>query len=55
VQARYAFDFTPNGQEPAPAEHGDWIPEYPPQEGDELADNQDRTEYPEYPSDEQRD
>jgi len=55
VQARYAFDFTPNGQEPGPAEHGDWIPEYPPQEGGELADNQDSTEYPEYPSDEQRD
>ncbi|HEX8328123.1 MAG TPA: hypothetical protein VF629_11325 [Hymenobacter sp.] len=52
VQERYSFEFTPNGQEPAPAEHGDWIPEYPPQEGD---DNQDSTEYPEYPADEQRD
>ncbi len=55
VQERYAFEFIPNGQEPAPVEHGDWIPEYPPQEGDELADNQDSTEYPEYPADEQRD
>ncbi|GAB3327746.1 hypothetical protein GCM10027511_37930 [Hymenobacter humi] len=52
VQEQYVFDFTPNGQEPAPAEHGDWIPEYPPQEGD---DNQDSTEYPEHPADEQRD
>lgn len=34
---------------------GDWIPDYPPQ-GDELADdNQDSTEYPEHPADEQRD
>lgn len=55
VQERYSFDFTPNGQEPAPAEPGDWIPEYPPQEGDELTDNQDSTDYPEYPADEQRD
>ncbi len=55
VQARYAFEFTPNGQEPAPAEHGDWIPEYPPQQEDELADNQDSPEYPEYPADELRD
>ncbi|GAB3720568.1 hypothetical protein GCM10027594_00600 [Hymenobacter agri] len=55
VQEQYAFDFIPNGQEPAPTEQGDWIPEYPPQ-GDELADdNQDSTEYPEHPADEQRD
>ncbi|TVT36799.1 hypothetical protein FNT36_25130 [Hymenobacter setariae] len=34
----------------------DWIPDYPPQEGDELADdNQDRDEHPEHPQDEQRD
>ena len=52
VQEVYSFDFTPNGQQPAPAEPGDWIPEYPPQEGD---DNQDSTEYPEHPVDEQRD
>ena len=40
---------------PAPAECGDWIPEYSPQEEDDLADNQDSTEYPEHPADEQRD
>jgi len=35
---------------------GDWIPEYPPQEGHELTDDkQDSTEYPEQPADEQGD
>ena len=35
----------------------DWIPDYPPQEGDELpADNQDSAEHPaQHPQDEQRD
>lgn len=45
-----------NGNNPGINRPDDWIPEYPPQEGDELTDdNQDSEEYPEHPQDEQRD
>lgn len=44
-----------NGNNPAINRADDWIPDYPPQPGEDLADNQDNEEYPEYPEDEQRD
>lgn len=45
-----------NGKDPGINQLDDWIPDYPPQAGDELSDdNQDREEYPEHPQDEQRD
>ena len=45
-----------NGNNPGINRSDDWIPEYPPQEGNELSDdNQDSEEHPEHPQDEQRD
>ncbi|TDN39879.1 hypothetical protein E4631_23455 [Hymenobacter sp. UV11] len=45
-----------NGNDPGINRSDDWIPDYPPQEGDELPDdNQDSEEHPEHPQDEQRD
>ena len=44
-----------NGNNPAINGADDWVPEYPDQNAEEPDDNQDREEYPEHPSDEQRD
>lgn len=47
----------PAQADPGLSQSGDWIPDYPPRQGDELTDdNQDSTEYPEHPAQgEQRD
>ena len=44
-----------NGNNPAINGPDDWVPEYADQDAEEPDDNQDREEYPEHPSDEQRD